>query len=190
MTGRTHISERAINRIAAHSASAVPGVESTSGGIVKLGGNYPRCDAIVDRTADRARLDVAIAVSWPSPVSAVAALVRDAVRRGVEAATGLTVGIVNVSVDQVIHSAHRVSDEDLAAAPAPGVTTEISVIPRTRVASPRMIRLPSPLSTHRALTPVRTTVGAPVVPVRVLPLDPNDPGHVVVHDIAEDKGTA
>jgi hypothetical protein len=53
-----------------------------------------------------------------------------------------------------------------------------------------MIRLPSPLSTHRALTPVRTTVGAPVVPVRVLPLDPNDPGHVVVHDIAEDKGKA
>ena len=112
MTGYTHISERAINRIAAHSASAVPGVVHTSGGIVKLGGNYPRCDAIVDRTAGRVRLDVAIAVSWPAPVSAVAARVRDAVRRGVEAATGLTAGAVNVSVDQVVHSAHRVSADD------------------------------------------------------------------------------
>lgn len=190
MSGHTHISERAINRIAAHAAGTVPGVVSTSGGIVKLGGSYPRCAAIVDRTTGRARLDVALAVSWPSPVSAVAARVRDAVRQEVEAATGLSAGVVNVSVEQVLHSAHRVSAEDLAAAPAPGVTTEISVTPRTRVASPRMIRLPSPLSTHRALTPVRTTVGAPVVPVRVLPLDPNDPGHVVVHDIAEDKGTA
>lgn len=187
MTGHTHISERAINRIAAHSASTVPGVESTSGGIVKLGGAYPRCDAIVDRTAGRARLDVAIAVSWPSPVSAVAARVRDAVRHGVEAATGLTAGIVNVSVDQVVHSAHRVSPDDLAEVPAPGATTQISVTPRTRVTSPKAVRLPSPLSTHRALTPVRVTVGAPVVPVRVLPLHPNSPGHVVAREIAEER---
>ena len=187
MTGYTHISERAINRIAAHSASAVPGVVHTSGGIVKLGGNYPRCDAIVDRTAGRARLDVAIAVSWPAPVSAVAARVRDAVRRGVEAATGLTAGAVNVSVDQVVHSAHRVNADDLAETPAPEMTTQISVTSRTRITSPRVVRLPSPLSTHRALTPVRTTVGAPVVPVRVLPLHPNSPGHVVAQSIAAER---
>lgn len=176
MTGRTHISERAINRIAAHSASAVPGVASTSGGIVRLGGSYPRCDAIVDRAAGRARLDVAVAVSWPSPVSAVAAHVRDAVRRGVEAATGLTVGTVNVSVDQVVHSARRVSAADLAEAPDPAMTTEISVTPRTRVTSPRVVRLPSPLSTHRALTPVRVTTGRPVTPVRVPPRARRRPG--------------
>ncbi|AGS33982.1 hypothetical protein B841_02495 [Corynebacterium maris DSM 45190] len=187
MTGHTHISERAINRIAAHSASAVPGVVHTSGGIVKLGGNYPRCDAIVDRTAGRVRLDVAIAVSWPAPVSAVAAHVRDAVRHDVEAATGLATGIVNVSVDQVVHSAHRVSADDLAEAPAHGMTTQISVTPRTRVTSPKVVRLPPPLSTHRALTPVRTTVGAPVVPVRVLPLHPNSPGHVVAQSIAAER---
>lgn len=168
MSGHTHISERAINRIAAHAAGTVPGVVSTSGGIVKLGGSYPRCAALVDRTTGRARLDVALAVSWPSPVSAVAARVRDAVRQEVEAATGLSAGVVNVSVEQVLHSAHRVSAEDLAQAPNHGVTIPVSVTSRTRITSPKVIRLPSPLSTHRALTPVRITAGRPMTPVRVV----------------------
>lgn len=189
MTGRTHISERAVNRLATYRAGTVPGVVSTSGGIVKLGGAYPRCDAILDRTAGRARLDVALAVTWPSPVSAVAAQVRDTVRRCVEDATGLTASTVNVSVDHVIHSAHRVGAAEVAAAPGSHFTQEVAVATRAHVASPRIIRLPSPLSTKRPLTPVRITAGRPLAPVRVIPLHPDSPGHAVAKELAEERRT-
>lgn len=187
MKGRTRISERALSRIALHSAATVPGVSVTSGGFAGLGGGYPRCDVSVDRAAGRVRLDLTIAVSWPAPVSAVAAHTRETIGRHVAAATGLSVSAVNVSVEQVLNSRHRVTEADLTADTPDYRHREVALRSPTPVRSPQLIRLPAKLSTRRPLTPVRTTAVRPLRPVRVLPLHPRSPGHQVARELAEER---
>ena len=95
--GGLHIANRAIERIATHSATGVTGVQPTAGGLDKFVGRaLPRVD--LTPAGDHVRLGLEIAVQWPYGAGEVARSVRSAVKRQVGQLTGLNVIAVDVKV--------------------------------------------------------------------------------------------
>ena len=95
--GGLHIANRAIERIATHTATGVAGVQATAGGLDKLvGRTLPRVD--LTPAGDHVRLGLEIAVQWPHGAGEVARNVRSAVKRQVGQLTGLNVIAVDVKV--------------------------------------------------------------------------------------------
>lgn len=97
------ISDRAVARIVAAAAASVPGTVELGRSLERPAGRtYPRFDVLVDDTTRTCSIEAFIAVVWPSPVTAVAELVRTTIAHWVEDYTGLTVTRVNVVVGPVV----------------------------------------------------------------------------------------
>lgn len=151
MTGSTTFSERALTRLAVAAASEVPGVEVVSSSWAGLGArSYPRAEVTLDRLQQRAQFTCALAVSWPAPVTDIAARVQHNIRTWVPAMTGLEVVKVDVSVEQTLAGAHRVSAAEVAASTEAPELAAVSAPGGIRVRRPS-IREPRPLR------PIRTT---------------------------------
>ncbi|MHA6528462.1 Asp23/Gls24 family envelope stress response protein [Corynebacterium pyruviciproducens] len=107
--GMNHFSERALSTIIQQAILSVPGVVQRSSGLEKITGrSYPRFNIDADEPTDSVSIDSTIAVTWPSPVTAVAETVRDTVRTWVTRLTGITNVSVNVAVGPVVNAPTRV----------------------------------------------------------------------------------
>lgn len=96
------IADKVIERIAAIAAGEIEAVSDKASGLNKvLGRGLPRASAKV--AAGRARVVVNVAASWPTPLTSMAAEVRDHVNERVTTLTGLTVTAVDVTVADVIN---------------------------------------------------------------------------------------
>lgn len=119
MSGTTTFSEKMLTKLAVAAASEVAGVEFVSSSWAGLGArSYPRAEATIDRLQQRVEVTCSLAVSWPSPVTDVAARVQQNIRAWIPAVTGLEVTTVDVTVEQSVHGATRVSMADVESSPA------------------------------------------------------------------------
>lgn len=98
--GSLHVADKAVERIAAHTASLVDGVVQTRSGLDKLvGRSLPKASS--DVHGDRVRISVDIAVLWPLSVADVARAVRRDVQAAVSYLTNMRVLGVDVSVSHI-----------------------------------------------------------------------------------------
>lgn len=108
--GRTTIADKVLERLARRVALEVPGVvRHSSGGPGPLGSTLPTSS--VERGGDRARVTLSLAVAWATPAQAVAAEVRDAVRRHLADQTGTAIDRVDVTVAALVPEGRR-TDRD------------------------------------------------------------------------------
>lgn len=99
--GTTTIDDEVVVKLATVAARECTETTSAPSVMGKLTGrSLPSADAVV--AGGRARLQVRIAVQWPTPLAEAAARVRDRVRDRVGELTGLQVDAVDVEVDQVV----------------------------------------------------------------------------------------
>lgn len=176
MRGRTFISDKAISKTVMRTVEAIPGVISTRTGIAGLGSSYPRCDVAAERSRNLLRLDITIAVGWPSPVSAVAARVRDFAAQVARDATGMDVTNVNVTVAQAVAGEERVARSDLDSAEAPSF--EVSEMPDPpAITAIRRVHGYRDLATDRQLSPALLPAESELQPVVVAPGHPASPAH-------------
>lgn len=114
--GSNILTERAVTRIVAAAAASVPGTAT----VERIAGrSHPRFDVMIDDRSRSASIEAHIAVTWPSPVTAVAEAVRSTVTRRVREMTGLRVEHVNVVVGPVEADGRRVTREEIDAARLP-----------------------------------------------------------------------
>ncbi len=98
--GSLWVADKAVERIATHTAALVDGVVQTRSGLDKLvGRRLPKASS--DVHGDRVRISVDIAVQWPLSVADVARAVRDDVHAAVSHLAAMRVLGVDVSVLQV-----------------------------------------------------------------------------------------
>ncbi|EEI63492.1 Asp23/Gls24 family envelope stress response protein [Corynebacterium glucuronolyticum] len=108
--GFNHFTERALSTIVQQAILSVPGVVQRSSGLEKITGrSYPRFNIDADDANGSVSIDSTIAVTWPSPVTAVAETVRDTVRTWISRFTGIENVSVNVAVGPVVNVPTRVS---------------------------------------------------------------------------------
>lgn len=109
-TGTTAISEAAVAKVAAAAARAVDGVHSLGVGTGRaLGalrgavgaGPEPAHGVTAEVGTSEAAVDIVLTAAYDRPLYAIAADVREAVYRAVEALTGLRVIEVNVEIGDV-----------------------------------------------------------------------------------------
>lgn len=99
--GRTTIAPRVVERLAVAAAREVEETVSARDGLSGLvRGRLPRADAVV--AGDTARIEVQVAATWPSPLPALAASVRDHVTHQVSTLADLDVTAVDVTVAAVV----------------------------------------------------------------------------------------
>ena len=95
------IKDKVIDRIAIAAATTIPGVQRRSSGLDRVTGRgLPRTDVTVAGGHIRARVD--IAVTWPQPLTTVAAAVRDTVTERLTTLLGFTVDAVDVAITTVM----------------------------------------------------------------------------------------
>lgn len=112
--GFNHFTERALSTIVQQAILSVPGVVQRSSGLEKITGrSYPRFNIDSDDTNGSVSIDSTIAVTWPSPVTAVAETVRDTVRTWISRFTGIENVTVNVAVGPVVNVPTRVTMNNL-----------------------------------------------------------------------------
>jgi uncharacterized alkaline shock family protein YloU len=103
--GTLTIADRALTRITRQVALTVPGVapEESAGTIERrLGRGYPRVRW--QRVGNHARVEVEVAITWPTSAARVALGVQDAVRRELERQAGQDVVNVSVAVREVVRA--------------------------------------------------------------------------------------
>ena len=109
--GTLVIADRAIARIAEHTALTVDGVVrhrgavgsvlgSTASGLMNVGGDLPSIS--VDSIGTARRLSVEVALVWPCAITAVCARIREAVADELERCTGDRPIRVDVTVDRLV----------------------------------------------------------------------------------------
>jgi uncharacterized alkaline shock family protein YloU len=104
--GRLDIHDRVIERVVRRAALGVPGVVRHQPAASRVvGGGLPRVHLTVAHGHVSVAVDVA--VSWPRPVAATAAAVRERVRGDVRAFTGLVVDSAHVSVAALVVPVER-----------------------------------------------------------------------------------
>lgn len=106
--GATTIADKVVERVATYAAGEVAHPEAGRTGLGRLvARDLPRASAVV--AGSTSRIKVEVAAPWPTPLSALAAEVRDHVSERVTALTGVAVTAVDVSVADVVHvqSTHR-----------------------------------------------------------------------------------
>lgn len=109
------ISERAVTKVVAAATASVPGTTGFSTSMGRITGRgFPRFDVQLDPDADTATIEAFIAVTWPCPVGAVAAAVRDHIIEHVGVLCGIEVLACNVVVGPVLPSKERITKESLA----------------------------------------------------------------------------
>lgn len=95
--GSLEIKHKAVERLATLAARRTGGVSDRQQGLRVLGSrDLPKADVTV--TGDRVRAQIAVAVTWPSPLAKVAADVRSAVARDLSELGIYTVERVDVTV--------------------------------------------------------------------------------------------
>lgn len=100
--GRTTIADRVVGRVASIAAAEAESVvDSRRGWTGLVRHSLPHAEAVV--AGGTARIDVEVAASWPTPLAALSAQVRDTVRTRVVELTGMTVGRVDVTIADVVH---------------------------------------------------------------------------------------
>lgn len=98
--GSLQVADKAVDRIAAHTAALVDGVVAIRSGLDKLvGRRLPKVSS--DVHGDRVRISVEIAVAWPMSVADVARTVRHDVHAAVSHLAAMRVLGVDVSVSQI-----------------------------------------------------------------------------------------
>lgn len=139
MTGATNFSDRTLSRIINSAATSVPGVEVITSSWAEIGTrSYPRCDLRLDFHAHTLQVDSFLAVSFPAPVTDVAAKVRTNIHTWVKAMTGLEATHVNVTVEQTLLRDHRLSQADLNSGPSVPRLQPIHVRPGREPRSPKL----------------------------------------------------
>ncbi|GAB3942634.1 Asp23/Gls24 family envelope stress response protein [Corynebacterium tapiri] len=137
MTGTTVIADRIVSRVVNDAASAVPGVQTLTSSWAEIGTkSYPRCDVRQDSVANEVHVDSFIAVSWPSPVTAVAERVQANIVSWVKSMTGMDATRVNVVVEQTIAGHARVSSAELSAMDTEPQLTPVETAPSREITSP------------------------------------------------------
>lgn len=132
------ISERAVTKIVAAATAAVPGTTGFTTGMGRLTGRgFPRFDVQLDHDADTATVEAFIAVTWPSPITEVAAAVRAAIIEHVRVYCGIEVLVCNVVVGPVIPAKQRVQASDVI---LPEVTPLSVTVPAPLPLDPVTIR--------------------------------------------------
>lgn len=95
------IHDKAVQRIAEHTAAHTPGVLRHSAGLNRLTGRtLPRVATHIAGGHVRAHIDVAVA--WPQPLAQVTAAVRAQVSEALHTLTGLVVDAVDVAAPTVL----------------------------------------------------------------------------------------
>ncbi|AIG63642.1 hypothetical protein CATYP_01945 [Corynebacterium atypicum] len=192
--GDTLITERALQRVAAAATASVPGTAKSGGGFDRITGlSYPRFDFQIDRLSRVISVEAAIAVTWPAPVTRVAAAVRSTLATWIEDVTDYSVRSVNVVVGNVVDGPRRVSAEQVAAAPLHPLLRPVHAPDRLNVEAPRRVAQSAALSTQRSvaihvaaetdLRPVKTSRSprtreihvAPDQPLRTVEVAPERP---------------
>ncbi|MDI9893799.1 MULTISPECIES: Asp23/Gls24 family envelope stress response protein [Rhodococcus] len=98
--GSLEIKHKAVERLAVLAARGTESVTDRNPGLRVLGGrDLPKADVTINGT--RVRAQVAVAVTWPSPLAKVAANVRAAVARDLSELGIYTVDRVDVTVQCV-----------------------------------------------------------------------------------------
>lgn len=109
--GALTISPRVVEKIASEAALGVDGVVPSSSFLGRVTSrDLPRVDA--DLAGSRTRIEVEVAAVWPTPLPALAALVRDEVKTQVQRLVPLTVDGVSVAVAEVVHRDGRASGQE------------------------------------------------------------------------------
>lgn len=157
MKGSNNFSDRTLSRIATSAAASVPGVAVVSSSWTELGTrSYPRCEVRLDFRTQQVQLDFYLAVTFPSPITDVAARVQANAHTWIKAMTGLETNQVNVTVEQTVLGEARLTHADVNAAPTVPRLEPIQVRHGVSVRSPR----------QRASQAVRSPETAPPTPVR------------------------
>ncbi|WP_229052043.1 Asp23/Gls24 family envelope stress response protein [Aeromicrobium sp. Leaf350] len=100
--GRTTIADKVVSRVASIAAAEMEAVVDTRSGWTKLvRKGLPHADAVV--AGGTTRITVEVAATWPTPLSRLAAQVRDHVTSRVVDLTGTQVSRVDVTVADVVH---------------------------------------------------------------------------------------
>jgi uncharacterized alkaline shock family protein YloU len=101
--GTTTIADRVVQKIASIAAGEVDAVTVTRAGWTQVVGGSGLPSASAKVAGGSSRISVEIAAAWPSPLSAVAAKVREHVAHQVTSLTGIDVVAVDVTVADVVH---------------------------------------------------------------------------------------
>lgn len=100
--GRTVVADRVVSRVASIATSEVESVVDTRNGWTKLvRRGLPHAEAVV--AGGTSRITVEVAATWPTPLSALSAKVREHVGTRVAELTGVSVTRVDVTVADVVH---------------------------------------------------------------------------------------
>ena len=168
----TRFGLRAAEHIIGSALAEVPGVTPVDSKLAGLGGRgFPRLMIQMDPTTQTAAVDAAIAVTWPSPVTAVAEAAREAVESALQRFMGYEATRVNIVVGQAVPGT-RVTAQDLADfVPRPAAVPQVRApLADAPIAAPA----PAPLR------PVSMRAAAPVRRVRVTELTPTPAASVSV----------
>ncbi|AZA12154.1 Asp23/Gls24 family envelope stress response protein [Corynebacterium gerontici] len=107
------IDERALTSIAKAAVLSVPGTTAVS----KVAGrNLPRVDVRLDSERKAANVEAFIAATWPSPVTDLTGVVREAITRWLDEYAGVEALRVNVIVSELVHGP-RISEFALSTPP-------------------------------------------------------------------------
>lgn len=171
--GRTTIHPRVLTVVARSAALSVPGSIRHTSGLGRIAGRaYPHAEVRSQHTAVDAQIQVALA--WPSPVTARAAEIRDAVGRRLAEATGIPVLRVDVDVAALVP---RDAAGDPAGVAEPGLRSP--VLPETHVEQPEAPHRPAP---RQPSAPGPDPVHHPRRPAAPVATTPRSPApHVVAH---------
>ncbi|SFK44124.1 Asp23/Gls24 family envelope stress response protein [Cellulomonas sp. KH9] len=104
--GALSVSDRVVQKVALTAAARVPGVASTSSGL--LGRDLPAATARTRGT--RAQVDVDVALAWPASAATTARRVREAVGDAVARFAGVRTDRVDVRVVAVTDPARVVTE--------------------------------------------------------------------------------
>lgn len=180
--GSTLLSEKAVTKIVERATASVPGTTDDGGGLDRIANrHFPRFDIAVDHARNSVTIDATIAATWPSPVTAVAAAVRDTITDWVTGMTGLKVQHVNVTVGQVTSEGKRVTRSLIDQAPRTPSVVPVSVNRTTKEFSPRTEINHSYAATTAPLRPIKVSSPDSLRPVKVEKDQPLRPIHVDEH---------
>lgn len=153
--GTTEISVRSLERIVAQAIKSVPGTVSIDAKLAGIGGRgYPRSIVQADPDTRMVAVESTIAVTWPSPVTQVAAQTRAAIISAIEQFTGYSTTRVNITVGHV-EPGSRITNSAVAApvtfhAAIPAVSPTKVNHPVTRSSSTSVTQYDAQQWTNRA----------------------------------------
>ncbi|HIW96469.1 MAG TPA: Asp23/Gls24 family envelope stress response protein [Candidatus Corynebacterium gallistercoris] len=170
------LNPKILEPVVRRAALSVPGVITHSSGLNKLTGkDYPRCDIQEDTYSTGSAtgalsVDIHVAVHWPSPVTAVAQVVRQTVAQWLIDYTGREVNAVNVEVAAVVadhdHAelrGRRLTIEDLRNHDVHAPLTTPVATPIEPTVDPTPGKATGVAPAHESLRPIPEAEGLPLL---------------------------